>query len=213
MNEEILLSTAYFPPADYFSLVARSGRVLIEREENYHKQTYRNRCIIMTSGGPLPLVVPVLRGSFHKTAIRDLRIDNSRRWRDMHLRSITSAYASAPYFEFYFDLISGVISKPHVYLLDLNKEAFDAMCGAAGLTVQSGYTDHFKPEGNRGSDYRYTIAPKEPAGVPGYASVPYTQVFSERYGFIPGLSIIDILLNNGPGTRALLLKSLEADNC
>ncbi|MCU0457567.1 MAG: WbqC family protein [Bacteroidales bacterium] len=213
MNEEILLSTAYFPPAEYFSLVASSGRVLIEREENYHKQTYRNRCIIMTSGGALPLVVPVLRGSFHKTAIKDLRIDNSRRWRDLHLRSIISAYAAAPFFEYYIDIISGVISKPYNYLLDLNKAAFDAMCGAIGLTAETGYTDHFEPEGRPGNDYRYSITPKGPSGIPGYASVPYTQVFSERHGFIPRLSIIDILLNNGPGTRALLLRSLEADNC
>lgn len=213
MNEEILLSTAYFPPADYFSLVVRSGNVLIEAEENYHKQTYRNRCMIMGSGGPLPLVVPVLRGSFHKTAIKELRIDNSRRWRDLHLRGITSAYASAPFYEFYFDIISGVISKPHSYLLDLNKDAFDAICGAIGLTVQAGRTERFEPAGSRENDYRYSITPKELSGVQGFTFIPYTQVFSERHGFIPRLSIIDILLNNGPGTRALLLRSLEADNC
>lgn len=213
MNEETLLSTAYFPPADYFSLVATSRNVLIETEENYHKQTYRNRCIIMGAGGPLQLVVPVLRGSFHKTAIKDLRIDNSRRWRDLHLRGITSSYASAPFYEFYFDIISGVISKPHNYLLDLNKDAFDAMCGAIGLTLQAGRTARFELAGIRKNDYRYCITPKEPSGVPGYTFVPYIQVFSERHGFIPRLSIIDILLNNGPGTRALLLRSLEADNC
>ncbi|MEZ5019530.1 MAG: WbqC family protein [Bacteroidales bacterium] len=114
MSEEVLLSTAYFPPVEYFSVVARSRQVLIEREENYLKQTYRNRCVIMGSNGPLPLVVPVLRGSFHKTAIKDLRIDNSRRWRDLHLRGIRSAYAAAPFFEFYFDIINDVISGNHL---------------------------------------------------------------------------------------------------
>ena len=91
MAEELLLSTAYFPPASYFSLIARSTNVLIESEENYHKQTWRNRCIIMSANGPLPLVVPVLRGSFHKTAIKDLKIDYSKRWRELHLRGIASA--------------------------------------------------------------------------------------------------------------------------
>ncbi len=227
MTEDILLSTAYFPPSEYFSLIVRSTRVLIEREENYHKQTWRNRCLIMGPNGPLPLVIPVLRGSFHKTAIRDLRIDNNRRWRELHLRGIYSAYAAAPFFEFYYDMISGVISKPHTFLLDLNSEALDAVCGAIGITAQTCYTDSYEPAGSRENDYRYTITPKKAqAGrtteVPGknsasvapvYKEIPYTQVFGERHGFMPGLSIIDMLLNNGPGTRALLLRSPEADIC
>lgn len=213
MAEELLLSTAYFPPASYFSLMARSRNVLIEREENYHKQTWRNRCLIMGPNGPLPLVIPVLRGSFHRTAIRDLRIDNGRRWRELHLRGITSAYAAAPFFEFYFDIISGVISSPHTWLLDLNSDALDAICGATGLTVQTGYTGRFEPAGSRENDYRYSITPKKEVQLPGYRDIPYTQVFGERHGFMPGLSIIDMLLNNGPGTRALLLRSLDADNC
>ncbi len=213
MSEEVLLSTAYFPPVEYFSVVARSRRVLIEREENYLKQTYRNRCVIMGSNGPLPLVVPVLRGSFHKTAIKDLRIDNSRRWRDLHLRGIRSAYAAAPFFEFYFDIINDVISGNHLFLIDLNHDALSAICGAAGIPADISYTEKFLPEGISGNDFRYAIAPKRAPGVTGYTPVPYTQVFSQKHGFIPQLSIIDMLLNNGPGTRALLLRSLEADKC
>lgn len=213
MADELLLSTAYFPPAGYMSLIACSMGVLIEREENYHKQTWRNRCLVMSANGPLPLVVPVLRGSFHKTAIRDLRIDNSRRWKDLHLRGIVSGYAAAPFFEFHFDLISAVLSKTHPFLLDLNSEALEAVCRATGIDVPVGYTDRYEPEGTRENDYRYRITPKKPSEIPGYRDLPYTQVFGEKQGFVPGLSIIDMLLNNGPGTRALLLRSLGADNC
>lgn len=213
MRDEIVLSTAYFPPAEYFSLAAHSRKVLVEREENYHKQTYRNRCIVMGSNGPLALVVPVLRGSFHKTSIKDLRIDNSRRWRDLHLKGIRSSYAAAPFFEFYFDIISDVISGRQSFLIDLNREAFLAICGAAGIDTVHGYTSVFEPEGSLNNDFRYAITPKRTTDIEGYVSIPYTQVFSERHGFIPRLSIIDVLLNNGPGTRALLQRSLEADNC
>ena len=213
MADELLLSTAYFPPAGYMSLIACSMGVLIEREENYHKQTWRNRCLVMSANGPLPLVVPVLRGSFHKTAIRDLRIDNSRRWKELHLRGIVSGYAAAPFFEFYFDLITAVLSKTHPFLLDLNSEALEAVCRATGIDVPVGYTDRYEPEGTRENDYRYRITPKKPSEIPGYRDLPYTQVFGEKQGFVPGLSIIDMLLNNGPGTRALLLRSLGADNC
>jgi len=212
MNEEVLLSTAYFPPAEYCSLVARSHKVTIERYENYIKQTYRNRCMILGANGPLPLIVPVLRGSFHRTPIRDLKIDNGRKWRELHLRGIISAYASAPFFEYYYDVISRVISRPFNFLTDLNNEALTAVCEAAGLNIQLSYTSGFIPLGEYEHDYRYSIMPKRPSGVTAYAETPYTQVFRERFGFVSRLSIIDVLFNNGPGTLSLLKESLAANN-
>jgi hypothetical protein len=209
MTGRVLLSTAYFPPAEYFSLIARAGDVVIEKHENYLKQTYRNRCMILGPNGPLQLTVPVLRGSFHKTPLRDLRIDNSRRWRELHLRGITSAYAAASFCEYYYDLIESIISPGYEFLLDLNDRALRSMCDAAGLEVRISFTDQFTGEGTVEEDYRYSITPKRTISVPGYKPIPYTQVFSERYGFTEGMSIIDILLNNGPGTRALLQGSLE----
>lgn len=212
MREEVLLSTAYFPPAEYFSLIANSRRVVIEEHENYIKQTYRNRCMILGANGPLALIVPVMRGSFHKTALRDLKIDNGRRWRELHLRGITSAYAAAPYFEYYYDVISHVVNRPFTFLLDLNTEALKAICEAAGLTATISYTGEFIPENTSEEDYRYSISPKSPPGIRGYLHIPYPQVFGEKYGFTGRLSIIDLLLNNGPGTGALLLRSLDTDN-
>ena len=205
MTRAVLLSTAYFPPAEYFYLIAHSNKVLIEKWENYLKQTYRNRCRILGANGPLTLTVPVLRGSFHKTPIRDLRIDNSRRWRELHLRSITSAYATAPFYEYYFDIIDGVIRKQFSFLLDLNAEALSAVTEAIGITRETAFTEEYVPEGAPEGDYRYLITPKKPSRAGGFKDMQYMQVFSERFGYIPGLSIIDVLLNNGPGTGALLL--------
>jgi len=208
MAGAVLLSTAYFPPAEYFFLIAHSSKALIEKWENYHKQTYRNRCRILGANGSLMLTVPVMRGSFHKTPLRDLKIDNSRRWRELHLRSLTSAYATAPFYEFYFDAISTVIRKPFTFLLDLNAEALSAMTEATGITTETAFTEEYLPEGTFTKDYRYLITPKQPSCVEGYKDMPYMQVFAGRFGFVPGLSIIDVLLNNGPGTGALLLGSL-----
>jgi len=210
MARVVLLSTAYFPPAEYFYLIAHSSKVLIEKWENYLKQTYRNRCRILGANGPLMLTVPVLRGSFHKTPIRDLRIDNGRHWRELHLRSITSAYATAPFYEYYFDTISNVLRKPFSFLLDLNAEALSAVTEATGITKDTAFTDEYLPEGTFKGDYRYLISPKKPSPADGYKDMPYMQVFSERFGYIPGLSIIDVLFNNGPGTGALLLGPLAS---
>jgi hypothetical protein len=208
MTGAVLLSTAYFPPAEYFFLIAHSSKVLIEKWENYHKQTYRNRCRVLGANGSLMLTVPVLRGSFHKTPLRDLKIDNCCRWRELHLRSLTSAYATAPFYEYYFDTISTVIRKPFSFLLDLNAEALSAMTEAIGITTETTFTEEYLPEGTFVEDYRYLISPKKPSPVSGYKDMPYMQVFDERFGYIPGLSIIDLLLNNGPGTGAMLLGSL-----
>jgi hypothetical protein len=213
MTEEVLLTTAYFPPAEYFSLIARSHDIKIEKHENYIKQTYRNRCVIVGSNGPLPLIVPVLQGSFHKTALKDLRIDNGRSWRELHLRSLVSAYSAAPFFEYYFDVIRSVITGNYTFLLDLNSEALTAVCEAAGIEARISYTESFVRPGTVKDDYRYGIIPKRPPEISGYTAVPYTQVFSERHGFVARMSIIDVLLNNGPGTGALLLRSLDVPEC
>ena len=204
-----MLSTAYFPPAEYFSLIAHASKVSIEKWENYHKQTYRNRCNILGANGMLSLTIPVSRGSFHKTAIRDLQIDPTRNWQDIHLRSIESGYATAPYFEYYFDIIKDVIQGRYKFLLDLNMASLHSIMKTSGLDAEVFLTDGFVPENADGDDYRYLIIPKKPGQVKNYHEQLYTQVFSDRFGFIPGLSIIDVLLNNGPGTKALLLRSLE----
>jgi hypothetical protein len=212
MSGEVLLSTAYFPPAEYFSLVAGARKVIIEKHENYLKQTYRNRCVILGANGPLALIVPVMRGSFHKTALSDLKIDNGRRWRELHLRGIRSAYAAAPFFEYYYDAISQVINRPFTFLLDLNTEALTAVCEAAGLSAEISFSGEFIPAGILKEDYRYSISPKRPPDAGGYSLIPYTQVFSDKFGFTGRLSIIDMLLNNGPGTGALLQGSLDTEN-
>lgn len=204
MTGEVLLSTAYFPPAEYFSLIAGAGKVIIEKHENYLKQSYRNRCIILGANGPLPLIIPVLRGSFHKTALIDLKIDNGRRWRDLHLRGIRSAYAAAPFFEFYYDAIERVISSQFTFLLDLNTEALRVVCEALGLDAQAEYSAEYIPPGIRKNDHRYSISPKGLSCTAGYICKPYTQVFSDKFGFTGHLSILDMLFNNGPGTLVLL---------
>jgi hypothetical protein len=211
MDDALVLSTAYFPPAEYFSLIASSRRVLIEKWENYPKQTWRNRCRILGANGPFNLIVPVLRGSFHKTPIRELEIDNSRRWRELHLRGMASAYATSPYFEYYYDTISRVISKPFRFLLDLNTEALSAILNLVAIETDIGFTDTYYHEGNVSDDYRYMIAPKKKSVTENYDPQPYVQVFSESFGFVPGLSIIDMLFNNGPGTGALLQRSLTSN--
>jgi len=199
MPEEILLSTAYFPPAIYFSLIRNSDKVFIEQEENYVRQTYRNRCRILTSGGILNLSVPVLKGNVLKSKVKDIRIDYSKRWQQVHLRALTSAYSRSPFFQFYSEHIINIIQKKHSFLIDLNTELLLQCLGLINMDKCINYTSSYLPDAGLSNDYRYRIAPGK---HPETTSRQYIQVFGDK--FVPGLSILDLIFNLGPETADYL---------
>ena len=124
MPGKILISTAYLPPVEYFSLIQDADEVLVEREENYLKQTYRNRCYLLSSDGAHPLSVPVYLGSIHKTPVKKIRIDYSKRWQQVHLRAIITSYRASPFFEFYFEELEKNILNKYEFLIDLNSSPY-----------------------------------------------------------------------------------------
>ncbi|MCX6321367.1 MAG: WbqC family protein [Bacteroidia bacterium] len=194
MAGKILVSTAYLPPVEYVSLISRADEVLVEREENYLKQTYRNRCYILSAHGTQLLSVPVYLGSLHKTPVKDIRIDYSKRWQQVHTGAMTASYNSSPYFEFYFENIEKIISKNHEFLLDLNMELIETLLEILKMKKTISYTTNFEPVGEMENDFRYKIAPKEESP---FTLKEYFQVFNNGEGFVPGLSIIDLVFNMG----------------
>lgn len=190
-----MLSTAYLPPVEYFSLISMADEIFVEREENYLKQSYRNRCYILSVNGAQPLSVPVYLGSSRKTLIRDIRIDYSKRWQQVHLRAIISAYNASPYFEFYFDHFENVISNNHEFLIDLNTELTQSVLEILKIKKSIFYSTHFEPALGNEKDFRYKISPKRHSD---FIVKDYLQVFNEEKRFYPGLSILDLLFNMGP---------------
>lgn len=198
MNREtLLLSSAYFPPTGYMALIAQTGRVLIEKEENFIKQTFRNRCYILTANGSLSLSVPVLEGSFHKKALKDIRIDYSKRWMQVHLRSILSSYKAAPYFEYFYDILEKIITSRFTFLIDLNMASLNAAVQFLKLKTKIDYSVDFQPLNIHNPDFRYLIQPKNSEMDNLFSYRNYIQVFSDRFGFVPGLSVIDLIFNTG----------------
>jgi WbqC-like protein family len=195
MSGQILISTAYLPPSEYFSFINNADEVLVEREENYVKQTYRNRCYILSSNGAHSLTVPVYLGSFHKTPVKNIRIDYSKRWQQVHLRAINTAYRSSPFFEFYFEEIEKIILKNHEFLIDLNRGLTEAVLKILGIKRSVGYTSSFIPVGEAENDYRYSLTPKKHSD---FVIKEYSQVFNGNSGFVAGMSIIDLMFNMGP---------------
>lgn len=202
--DKLLLSTAYFPPISYFMLIANHRESYIETHENYIKQTYRNRCTIHAAAGALDLSVPVERGSFHKVPIMELAIDYSKEWRRLHLRALEASYNSSAFYEFYIDEIESLLAKKHKLLIDLNNDILSLICNMLGIEPDIKMTGLFIPEWPYSNDMRYNITPKGGEGRLISGERPYFQVFSQENGFIPDLSILDLLFNMGPESYSYL---------
>jgi hypothetical protein len=201
MQGRVLLSTAYLPSAEYFFRISEAGSALIEREENFIKQTYRNRCYILASGGIQALTVPVCLGSFHKTPVKDLRIDYSRRWQQVHLGALMSAYRSSPYYLYYYEDIENTITKGHKFLLDLNMELLMLLLRMVKLETPVSYTGRFVHPGVDPDDFRYSLSPKKDSS---YEPKKYRHVFDGSETHRGRLSIVDLIFNTGPATLEFL---------
>lgn len=213
-SRQPLLFSAYFPPLSYFCRCLGYAQVRIDACETFPKQTYRNRCHILGANGLLPLVVPVIRTSGNHTPTAAIEIEYSANWPDNHLRAMESAYRSSPFFEYYFDDIDRIIKQKFSHLRELNEHIFEFACDAIGVSCQIMYVPDFVPYGQDGFDFRPEIHPKPQRRQANNAfkPSPYYQVFAAKYGFMPDLSIIDLLMNEGPQSLAVL-KSSVVRNC
>lgn len=215
-----LLSTAYLPPIEYFMAMANSARVEIESGEMYQKQSYRTRCHINGANGLLVLTLPVLRsaakgeeGSSHKLPTAQLMIDYSKPWLLQHKRALEAAYMSSPFFEYYMDDIYEILGSGENSLLKMNTRLTVKIAELVGIDTEIRISDgNFIMPGSaelqeRGiADFRDTIHPKKPALLMESLKMnkPYWQVFTNKQGFVPNLSILDLLFNEGPNSISYL---------
>ena len=214
-----LLSTAYLPPIEYFVAIANSGRVEIECGEMYQKQSYRTRCHINGANGLLVLTLPVLRSvakgeeSSHKIPVAQLKIDYSKPWLLQHKRALEAAYMSSPFFEYYMDDLYAVLDSGEESLLAMNTRLVHTISELIGIQTPIVMSDgNFIAPGSdllqeRGiSDFRDSIHPKKPALLMERLKMnkPYWQVFTNKQGFVPNLSVLDLLFNEGPNAISYL---------
>ena len=206
----MLFSTAYFPSIPWFSLFLFDSQPQLEFCEHYVKQTYRNRCKIYSANGMLDLVVPVKREE-GKIEIRSVRVSYEIPWQKQHAKALESAYRRSPFYEFYMDDLQWIFSTRETFLFDLNEKILHAFSGMLGLSLSWSYSTRYrKVQETEEMDLRSAIHPKHPASlVPGYKSPVYDQVFQQARGFIPDLSILDLLFHCGPETLSILRTSVS----
>lgn len=199
-----LLSTAYFPPVEYFYYLQKFENIVIEAEETYPKQTYRNRCVIYSEKGSLTLTAPVVKPFGNQTKTKDIEFFNEGRWQTNHWRAIYSAYQNSPYYLYYKDELEVFFTKKAANLLNWNLEITKTLCKLIGIKTQFSISKEFLKPGSLYNDHRFDISPKLPSLHSNFPK--YTQVFSVRHGFIENLSILDLLFNLGPESMAYLKK-------
>jgi hypothetical protein len=196
-GQTVLLSTAYLAPVEYYLQMANHSQIIIEKQDNYTKQTYRNRCVIASANGLQTLSIPIVKPDSPKCLTKDIRIAEHGNWRHLHWQAIVSAYNSTPFFEYYADDFRPFYEKPGVFLFDFNEELRELVCRLLDISPSLSYSSgYINPTNADELDLREAIHPKKETLTKNFR--PYYQVFETKYGFQPNLSIIDLLFNMGP---------------
>ncbi len=220
-----LLSTTYFGPVQWYQKLRRYDEVWIDTDEHFAKQTYRNRCVIATTQGTQALTIPVTHDT-GACRVRDIRISDHGKWRQEHWNAIRTAYGESPFFEFYADDLAPFFEQRWEFLVDFNEAITKKMCELldlprplqdlpqplqrnnlpqplqrrGGVMEHAGMGDEMINKTDLGDafdDYRDVIHPKHPKPDPMFVPQRYYQVFEQRHGFLPNLSILDLLMNEG----------------
>ena len=203
---QALLSSTYFGPVQWYQKLCRHERVFVERYDSYRKQTYRNRCVIAAANGPQTLTVPVERqAGGQRLLTRDVRISDHGNWRHQHWHALMSAYSESPFFDYYADDLRPFFERRWEFLYDFNEAIRATLCELLDIHPDVQPTTHYvAAEGPMAAeeataiDLREAIDPKHPEPDPDFKPRPYYQVFQARHGFMPNLSVLDLLFNMGP---------------
>lgn len=198
-NQSYLLSTAYLAPIEYYFLVNNASEIVLEQHELYEKQSFRNRCKILTANGVMDLSIPI--DKTEKKLIRDILIAEHNKWQTNHWRAITSAYNSSAFFEYYIDDMYPFYEKKWKYLWDFNLAFQLKLMELFEIDTAISFTQNYQKQYDNNFDFRNLIHPKK-ASI--HTSKPYYQVFDQKFGFNANLSCIDLLFNMGPESIIIL---------
>ena len=207
----ILLPSAYLAPIQYYSKLLQcddDNAAYIERYDNYTKQTYRNRCVIADANGPLALTIPTEKTTEGKCLMRDIRISDHGNWRHQHWNALEAAYRHTPFFQYYEDDFRPFYEKKIEFLYDFNMQLTQLVCSHIGLDTTLKPTEKYQQNTDEKIDLRFLITPKTSwQEDKDFHSIEYYQVLKEKHGFIPNLSIVDLLFNMGPESILILNES------
>ncbi|SFD58092.1 WbqC-like protein family protein [Algibacter lectus] len=190
-----LIHPTYFPSIAHFIAIANTDELIFETDDNFLKQTYRNRAYVYGANGKLTLNIPVIHSQKNRQKYRDVKIFNEEKWQSLHWKSLLSAYRTSPFFEYYEDELQPLFEMKTDFILDFNLKCFETITECLQLDVHTSKTEIYQETPTDTNDFRFLVHAKkeQPQNFESY-----TQVFSNKHGFIPNLSILDLLFNEGP---------------
>jgi hypothetical protein len=194
----ILLHPVYFPNIAHCVAMVHAEEVTFETDDNFQKQTYRNRTYIYDANGKLILNIPVIHTQKNRQKYRDVKIAKNTKWQALHWKSLQSAYRTSPFFEFYEDDLRPLFHLKTNYIMDFNLKCFEVVSECLQLDLKVNTTETYEHIVEDKTDLRHLVNAKNES-LFGFDT--YTQVFCEKHGFISNLSILDLLFNEG--TNAL----------
>jgi hypothetical protein len=199
---KILVHPTYFPSIATFTTLVQND-VVWEAHDNFQKQTYRNRCYICTDKGKHMLNIPIkhVGGNEGRQKYSDVEIENEYNWKKVHWRTLETAYRTSPFFEFYEDDIRPLYEGNEASLYEFNMRTVQTVADIIGVEIPVEKTSTYELQPEKHSDARFLVEAKRELPI---KMEPYTQVFGERHGFIPNLSVLDLLFNEGTNTLSYL---------
>ncbi|WP_299385714.1 WbqC family protein [uncultured Lacinutrix sp.] len=197
----ILIHPTYFPTIATFVAITKADHVILETQDNYQKQTYRNRSYIYAANGKLQLSVPVVFSQKNRQKYSEVQIANDYKWQDNHWKSLESAYRTSPFYEYYIDELQPLFTETFNSILEFNMKCLEVICECLQLEINITKTEVFEREPENIKDYRGLVNAKKENII---ALEPYNQVFYTKHGYINNLSILDLLFNEGPNTISYL---------
>jgi hypothetical protein len=200
MQKNILVSTAYLPSVFYLKQILLHDTILIEKQENFIKQTYRNRCDILTANGMMPLSIPLIKQN-NKELIFEKKISYAENWQQQHWRTLVSAYKSSPYFEFFEHEFKSFYEIQYEFLFDYNLQLLETILKILRVKKTIQFTDTFELNPSNVIDYR-TLSELKQINTK-IESTPYYQVFADKIGFKENVSCIDAIFNIGLDVKQL----------
>ncbi|GAA4024355.1 WbqC family protein [Flavobacterium cheonhonense] len=189
----ILIHPGYFPSISHFVAIAQSDLVTFEMDDNFQKQTNRNRMYIYSPNGIQLLNIPIKHSKVAHQKTKDVKLETAFDWQKQHFKSLEAAYRTSPFFEYFEDDIAPIFQKKHTFLMDLNLETMSVVSKCLGLEFDYNETAEYFHEVTDKIDWRGLINGKKDTSV----FEPYTQVFGEKHGYLNNLSILDLLFNEG----------------
>lgn len=190
-----IFPTAYLPSIEYVSLFLKAENASIELFETYQKQSCRTRTNVMTANGIQTLTIPVIKTNGNHTLTKDIEISYKESWQQIHLRCLESAYRKSAYFDYYFPYFEKIYKQKFNTLVELNEFCLKTILKIMKVKKDYSYTTDFEKIVDE-NDYRISLS----KGTNKIEMKPYYQVFADRHGFIPNLSIVDLLFNEGPNS-------------